>query len=183
MAAAFASAQRAVVLDGNDARCHAALAYVHFFRKSFDLARNHIDVARRLNPNDPDIMASEATLEAFAGIPLKALDLIDRARKFSPIPPNWYYETWGVALYSLKRYAEAAEVLERRTAERAYVYSYLAACYAQLGNLEKAKAAVQERLRLQPDFSLREWATVEPFESQERLNHMREGMHKAGLPE
>ena len=54
---ALAAAQRAVALDGNDSLCHNALGFVHFGRKSFDLAKYHCDFATRLNPNDADSLA------------------------------------------------------------------------------------------------------------------------------
>jgi TolB-like protein/Flp pilus assembly protein TadD len=177
------AAEKAVSLDGNDARCHCSLANVLLLQKSFELAAHHIDVARRLNPNDADVAAHQSILQVFTGRPQQALRALALARKLNPISPNWYCEPSGLALYSLKRYAEAAEAFERATAKRPYVYRYLAACYSQMGCLSRAKALVTESLRLQPGFTLNEWVAAEPYKSQADLDHMLEGMRKAGLPE
>jgi adenylate cyclase len=86
--------------------------------------------------------------------------------------------------YQLRRYEEAPRAFERVTApRRPYVYRYLAACYAQMGRLAEAQALASDSLRLQPAFTLHVWAEIEIFESQTGLDHMVEGLRKAGLPE
>jgi TolB-like protein len=180
---ALSTAQRAVALDGNDALCHCALGYVHVSRRSFDMAAHHIGIATRLNPNDAEVIASRIMLEVCAGMPQQALDSLDRALRLIPTPPNWYREWQGCALYSLRRYEEAAKVLECATVKRPYIYRFLAASYAQMGRLAEARAAAAEALRLQPDFTLRLLMVVMPWESQVDRDHMIDGLRKAGLPE
>src|SRR5262249_34003615 len=51
---AFALANRAVALDGNDRFCHTVLGFVRLERREFDGAAFHIGRAVDLNPNDPD---------------------------------------------------------------------------------------------------------------------------------
>jgi hypothetical protein len=64
-----------------------------------------------------------------------------------------------------------------------YVDRYLAACHAQLGNADDARARAAMALRREPHFTLRRYAKLEPFSSQTALDHMIEGMRKSGLPE
>jgi adenylate cyclase len=180
---ALLAGQTAVMLDGNDALCHRALAFAHMARKSFDLAAHHLGIATKLNPSDAETLAERATLEVFTGRPQEALNLIDLATKLNPMPSNRYWEIQGVALYQLRRYTEAASVFERATVRLPHAARYLAACYAQMGRLTEATALVAESLRKQPHFTLGVWATAEPYQSQADLDHMREGMRKAGLPE
>ena len=150
---------------------------------SFELAAYHHKIARELNPNDADVIATGSYLEAFGDKPEKALVLLDVAKKLCPIEPYWYHEPKGIALYGLRRYAEAADVFERASARVPYSYRYLAACYAQMGEMAKAKAAAAKSLELQPDFTLAEWMKDEPYRSSDGLAHMLEGLRKAGLPE
>jgi hypothetical protein len=49
--------------------------------------------------------------------------------------------------------------------------------------LDAAKAKAAEALAREPGFSMRRYAMVEPYKSQADLDHMLEGMRKAGLPE
>jgi TolB-like protein/Tfp pilus assembly protein PilF len=176
-------ARRAVALDNNDAQCHCILAYVQMARKSFNLALHHLDIALQLNPNDADALSHRATVEVFTGKPEQSLKTLQEAMRLNPVLPNWYREIEGVALYQLGRYAEAARALEKATALRPYAMRYLAACYAQSDRVEDAQALTAEVLRLDRGFRLSAWAKIEPYESAKDLEHMREGMRKAGLPE
>lgn len=180
---ALLAGQRAVALDGSDARCHAALVYVHVSRKEFDLAAHHLALAERLNPNDLEVFAHRGILATFTGRSQLALDSIESAMKLNPAPPNDYRVGQGLALYQLRRYEEAAKAFERATARRPYVSRYIAACYAQLGRLDEARAFAAESLELEPHFTLNVWARIEPYESHSDLQHMLDGLRKAGLPE
>jgi TolB-like protein/class 3 adenylate cyclase/Flp pilus assembly protein TadD len=180
---ALSTAQRAVALDGNDALCHCALGYIYVSRRSFELAAHHIGIASSLNPNDAEVVASRIMLEVCAGLPQQALESLDRALRLNPTPPNWYREWQGCALYSLRRYEEAAKALECATVKRPYIYRYLAASYAQMGRLADARTAAAEALRLQPEFTLSVLLGVIPWGSQADRDHVLDGLRKAGLPE
>ncbi len=109
-------------------------------RVRFELAAYHHKSARELNPNDADVIAAGSYLEAFGDEPQKALGALGHCR-LCPIEPYWYHEPRGIALYGLRRYAEAADVFERASAKVPYSYRYLtASCYAQMGEMAKAKA-------------------------------------------
>jgi len=179
---ALRAARRAVALDASDALCHSAIAYVHLVRKAFDLSAHHIDLAIKLNPNDAESFAGRANVEVFTGHPQKALQSMVEAIKLNPVPPNYYWEVQGLALYHLRRYDEAARAFERAPEKRAYIYRYLAASYAQMGRREDAQAHTAESLRLQPDFTIQRWAEIESYQHQCDIDHMVVGMRKAGLP-
>ena len=183
LALALQAAQRAVTLDSNDALCHLALGYVQCARKSFDLAAYHFNLATKLNPNDAEGIAFCGELEVFTGKPEVALRSLAQARALNPHQPNYYYYIEGIALYQLRRYEEAIRAFDSATARRPYVYRYLAAAYAQLGRMAEAKLAAEKSLAHQPKFSLRVWSEWEPYQRAADLDHMREGMRKAGLPE
>jgi tetratricopeptide (TPR) repeat protein len=122
-------------------------------------------------------------LQRFRGRPEQALQSLDLAIKLNPTPPNWYRENEGHVFYAQRRYDDAIRAFARATAKRPYVYRFLAACYAQMGRLDEARTLVDQSLRLQPRFSLRVWATFEPYLHQTDLQHMLDGLRKAGLPE
>ena len=183
LATALQAAQRAVTLDSNDSLCHWSLGFVHCARKSLDLAAHHFDLAARLNPNDAESIARCGILEVFAGQPEQALRSVARARILNPRQPNYYYDVEGIALYHLRRYEEAIRAFECMTAKQPYVHRYLAAAYAHAGRQAEARASADRSLALQPKFTLRVWSEWEPYQFPADLEHMREGMRKAGLPE
>jgi TolB-like protein len=183
LALALQAAQRAVTLDNNDSLCHWSLGFVHYARKSLDLAAYHFDLATKLNPSDAESIARYGVLEVFTGKPEQALRSLARAQALNPRQSNFHYDLEGIALYQLRRYEEAIKAFECATAMRPYMHRYLAAAYAQAGRLAEAKAAAARSLALQPKFTLRVWSEWEPYRVQADLEHMREGMRKAGLPE
>ena len=180
---ALDAASRAAALDENDPSCHRALLHVHLSRRSFERARHHRDLGIALNPRDADFLAHGSWYEICAGQPEAALDLIERAERLTPGGRSWYWELRGLALYQLHRYAEAAEALERAGTGPAWFDRYRAAAYAQLGETDKARAAAAESLRRDPDFTLRRFAEIEPYRSKADLDHVIDGLRKAGLPE
>jgi TolB-like protein/Tfp pilus assembly protein PilF len=177
------ASRRAVALDGNDASGHWALAMALLYRRAYDLARHHLDIARTLNPNDTGGMACRAIFEIFSGRPEAALELLDQVGRLDPHLPNWYFEPRGIALYQMHRYADAAAAFEKMVPAPTYVDRFLAACYAQLGRLHDARTKADETLKREPGFTLQRFAIVEPYSTRGDLDHMIEGLRKAGLPE
>src|SRR5262249_10624773 len=112
--------ERAVALDGSDSLCHCALGYVHLTQRSFDLAAHHIGLATRVNPNDADSIAHRGALEIYRGRPQQALQSIDLAMRLNPSPPKPYRVVQGLALYHLRRYADAARAFELAHAWQPY---------------------------------------------------------------
>jgi adenylate cyclase len=180
---ALVAATRAVALDENDAYCHRALAHVHHCRRSFDLADYHLDLAARLNPHEFELIAYRSWFETCAGRPDAALTWLDQAARLDPRLSIWYWELRGLALYHLRRYPEAAAAFERCGTGPAFFDRFRAAAYAQAGQLDAARAEAAKALERDPDFTLTKFTKVEPYQSKASLEHMIEGMRKAGLPE
>jgi TolB-like protein len=180
---AIEAGKRAVELDGEDTLSHAALANALANRRSFDIARHHVDTALALNPNDAAVLTDCAGFENFAGRHSVALERLDQVKRLDPHLSPWYFEIQGISLYQLRRYAEAAESFERMIAAPKHIDRYLAACYAQMGRMDEARAKVAEALQREPGFTIRRFALIEPYKLPADLDHMIEGMRKAGLPE
>jgi adenylate cyclase len=182
--AALATATHAVELDSQDGRCHRILARICLFRREYDTAEYHVRRALDLNPNDADGMIQRSTLLAIRGRPEEALDWMDAAMRLNPFHPTWYNNHLGIVLYSLRRYAEAAQAFKRLPNPGPWSSTRLAACYAQLGQTAETEAQVAVVLRQRPNFStadfLRRDVLLERAEDRELL---RDGLIKAGLPE
>jgi hypothetical protein len=109
------------------------------------------------------------------------------ARRLNPYHPTWYHNGQAIALYSQRRFGEAAQAFSRWPNPGAWRHARLAACYAQQGKGAETQAEVAAVLRLRPDFSietfLREGLLLEGLllEAEDR-ELFREGLLKAGLP-
>jgi len=181
-------ARRAVALDPNESLTHEALAIVHLDglshgRGSHAVAARELETALRLNPNNPDLMMSRALQCTYSGQAGVALRLVEKAERLNPSLPNGYLSNRGFALFQLRRYAEAAEALERVTSPAHWDHYYLAACYANLGRQNEARLQIAKTVEKAPfltlsSFSLRSWY-ADPVD----LEHALDGLRKAGLPE
>jgi adenylate cyclase len=147
------------------------------------MADQHVRRALDLNSNDADALMQKGRVLAMRGRPEEALCWLEAAVRLNPLFPPWYNAHFGIALYSLGRFAEAAQALRRMPYPGTWSRARLAACYAQLERKAEAQAAVAEILRLQPDFTTAEYmrnsVLLERAEDRELL---REGLIKAGLP-
>ncbi len=137
--------------------------------------------ALALNPNDANIMASYGVSLAVCGRAEEGIARIREAMRLNPHHPEWYWMDLGSVLYMARRYGDAIEAFKHRTRPDTWVLASLAACHAELGQMEEATRAVAGVLQLKPGFSLsreREGAWS-PLNSA----HFRDGMRKAGLPD
>jgi TolB-like protein len=180
---ALSHGRRAVALEETDGVCHCLLATTHLFRHEFDAAGAHFERALALNPVDVLTIAHWCHWLFRIGRHEEALAGLDDVLQRDPFPPSWYWEVRAMTLLGARRYRDAIESLDRMSVLRAYNHALLAACQAQLGQMEQAKREVTEALLLSPDFTIG-WAMLtEPFKFPGDAEPMIEGMRKAGLPE
>jgi adenylate cyclase len=65
----------------------------------------------------------------------------------------------------------------------AFGHSWLAAAHAQLGQLDEARAAAAEVLRLRPGFTIAAGRRIAPFKHARDDKHFFDALRKAGLRE
>jgi len=182
---AFARARHALELDPQENRCHRVLSTLYLYRREFDMAERHIQRAYDLNPNDAEVLIFRGRVLATRGRSQEALACFEVAFRLNPLYQysSGYSSLFGVALYALGRFEEAAQALKRVPRPNSWSNARLAACYAKLGRTAEAQTTAAEVLRQQPDFStaefMRKSVLLERAEDQELL---REGLIKAGLP-
>jgi TolB-like protein len=179
---ALDSGLTAVRLDPNESRCHQFIAQAYRFRGQFDLAASHAERGMALNPNDANGIANAGVILAVVGRAEEGIALIQQAMRLNPFHPDWYWAGIAIGMYVTRRYEEALAANQRLSTPTSYwVVARAAACLAQLGRLEEARAQAAEVLRLKPDLHL---ATERlSYKNPADAEHVREGMRKAGLPE
>jgi TolB-like protein/Tfp pilus assembly protein PilF len=175
-------ARRAVALDENDGLCQEVFGYICLERRQFDLAAFHIERAIALNPNDPAAVIVLGSLLAYTGRPDEGLSWIGKAFRLNPYAPQWYHSAHGMVLYAARRYADTIAAFGRITSGLdAWEYIYAVASYGQLGRIEEAQAQIAACRALHPDMSLLQHAAHEPYKEPADLDHLLEGLRKAGL--
>ena len=115
-----------------------------------------------------------------------ALAEIGHAKRLNPHFPPWYLTVEGEAYLSLERYEEAIAAFERsaiRNPDLVGNHLLLAACYDEIGEEAKARAAMARCLELSPALNMRsviEQATIRQPAVVERLAA---AFRRAGMPE
>jgi tetratricopeptide (TPR) repeat protein len=149
------------------------------------------EIALSLNPSSAFARWGYAQMLIRADRFEEALEQIESALRLSPRDPrSWQYLMLRAsAFYQLRRYEQAAKCAQDATrhpiADVLWPYIYLAAAAAQLGRASEATAALDELRRTRPEItiaSLLLWPNMR-IRSQKSLDHILDGLRKAGLPE
>lgn len=190
---AFDYAKKALALDDADHHVHCMIGLVHLFLREFALARHHLERAETLNPNDARTLANAAMAWAFLGEGKRGVRMAEAAVRLDPYHPDWYMAGLGLCYYVVRDYQRAIEAMELTPdAFTCDTRAYLAAAYAQSGNIAAAKRHIAEFLRGTSEQWGGDPATeapryVEammrhnPFLKAEDAAHFAEGLSLAGL--
>jgi TolB-like protein len=177
-------AKRAVELADDESTCFAMLSYVCLFRRSFDLALQHMLRAVEINATNQWNTADMGNLLSHLSRAEEAIAWYERARQIDPyFGPDWYWHSLGRAHMLLHRYREAVTEMEQASVRPYYVCAYLAGCHARLKARARARALAAECLEKKPDFTISRWLAKEPFRDPADAAHLAECMRVAGLPE
>ena len=181
--AALEFAAKALSLDDSDPWCQAMMGFVLTHRGQRDLAGPYFERAVALNPGDIQIAYLRAWWLARTGRAEEALKYLDLAMRRDPFPPAWFWEIRGIALFATRRYDDVIQALARMIHLHAWDHAYVAACHAHMNRNAEARAAAAEVLRADPNFTVSGYRLVEEYTLSGELEHLLDGMRKAGLPE
>jgi TolB-like protein/predicted Zn-dependent protease len=179
---AHAAAQRAVASAPANHFGHSALASVLFFQKNFPAFHTAAERALALNPMDSSAAAVLGQLIAYAGDWEHGLGVVERAMQLNPHRPGWYHYLAFCDAYRRSDYTGAlAAVLKVNMPGYFWPHVYLAAVYGQLGEQQRARAALRDLEALIPDFGARAREEFGKWLDDELTEHLLEGLRKAGL--
>jgi len=120
------------------------------------------------------------------GKPHKAIEHFQEAMRLSPFYPAWYLYHLGLAYHLTGQHEKAIETLKKaveRTPNSIFTHPRLAMIYSDLGRVQEAQAEAAEVLRINPEFTIEGWAKANPFKDPAIVEHRKELLRKAGLPE
>jgi adenylate cyclase len=174
---------KALALDENQAKTHNLLGDVYASMGQLDRGIAEHAEGRALNPNDSDIKSESSVYLAYAGRVDEAIELLTDAMRLNPFYPDWYLWNSGIVHYSARKYDAAIDAVERIREPAADALLFLAASYGQLGRLTEAQATVKRVLALDPNATVAKFAAQQPYKNPDDLEHYKDGLRKAGLPE
>jgi adenylate cyclase len=184
------AAKRSVELDDDDPFALLALSQAYSLTGQPEKNIAAIEFALQLNPSSS--MGSYYLGAALAGTgrPDDAVVSIEKAIRLSPQDPwMWmFYTIMGTAHFAAERYEEAVDWAHRglqRRPDWPVALGVLAVSYAHLGQIDEARSALEDRLRVQPSFSLA--GTEELFSRMgmhpDFAERYLDGLRKAGMQE
>jgi TolB-like protein/cytochrome c-type biogenesis protein CcmH/NrfG len=163
-----------------------ALGNIRLFRRQHEEAVAAATQWIKIEPGNADAYANLAAAALFSGEPERTAPLIERAILLNPFYPFYYILYRGQAYFTMERYEEALDALQRSAAhnpEALPAHLYLAACFGHMGDIESARGALAEVLRIFPDFSIGFVRTVFAYKHAVDQDRLVNGLRIAGLSE
>lgn len=182
-------ANRAVELAKTDGNVLWMAAYAaRQLSKDAQLAMERAYRSLQLNPNSAIALAMTGWIEAILAEPVKALEHLHRADRLSPRDPRtWFINTGiGMAHFIAGQYDEAVLWNKKALAQNprsAVALRVLAASLACLGQKVRAREAIRELLKIEPNL------TISSLQPRMRMQHesvwtkFSEALRLAGLPD
>src|SRR5262249_12805275 len=137
-----------------------------------------------LNANFVDYRYAIALM--YTGEQTRAIEVLESSIRLDPFQPIICSGFMGLANYMLKRYAEAVRWLREctlRLPNDQWPLIWLASAHAQSGQLEEARVAAAEVLRINPGFTIQSLKRILVYKDPKDVEHRLDGLRKAGLPE
>lgn len=189
-AAAFAAcdecARRAVGIDDGDWQAHAMLGMSDlWYRREHDAALARLERALALNPSAASAHHGMACALELCGRPGEALPHLETVRRLDPSYLNSasLYGDFALTHLLLRDFEQAARHARQSIAAMPHYargHQRLVSSLGHLGQRDQATAALDELLRLQPDFSESYVESTYPFRNRDDLELLLEGLRRAG---
>ena len=176
---------RALAIDDDDSSIQWVAGLAYLLLGQHDRAKIHSERAIALNPNDVSAIFQHGFVLAYLGDAVSGLEWLRKGRRLDPHESESRLEDWAEVYYMARQYEKAIEALGLWRNLPFHQFITLAACYAQLGCMDEAHAAIAEyeRQRIEGyDIALSVAAHLKLCARQEDRDHWLEGFRKAGLP-
>jgi TolB-like protein/cytochrome c-type biogenesis protein CcmH/NrfG len=178
-------AEKATALAPQDAECHWALSVVLLWQADHDGALEEVRTCLALEPSSAAALVQLGAVLTYAGRPAEAIEAFNTALPLDPHYPDLYLHFIAHAQFNLENFAEAETLLNQRIARNPNSDTsrvLLASIYGHTGRHEEARAAWQEALRINPEYSFAHRRSILPFKNPADFDRLADGLRRAGLP-
>jgi adenylate cyclase len=177
-------AQRAITLDSSQADAFSLLGNIYLLTRQYEKAITEGERAVALNPNRADSHVWLAMILTASGDPKGAIDLIYKAIRLNPFPPNWYFFSLGNAFFMLGEYHQAVESYKRAlqsSPDLLLAYIGLAASFSASNCADEARTAASHIIRIDSKFSLEAFSRSLTYKNENHRKFWIDNLRKAGL--
>jgi adenylate cyclase len=177
--------EKAVALDDSLAYAHVALGLALVMSRDYDRAISEAQRAVDLEPGSAVANLHLGVCLSLSGQYQQSLPALKKSLRLSPVPIPTSLSQLGFTYRMLGQYQDSIAVLKELTQREPDSLSgrlHLAASYMLAGKESEARAEVAEVLRINPNFSLEQYANSNPMKNRIDLTeHFIEPLRKAGL--
>ena len=176
--------KKALSIDVSIAIGHSSLGYAYLLKREYEKALSEVEQELVFNPNLNMALVQFSLVLAYMGRGEEAVEVMKKAIRLDPLPPNASLYTLGLAYCVSGQYEEALSAYKRAIdASPNYFGAHLgvAACYSLLNREKEAHVAAAEVLRLQPNFSLDSYTKKLPYKNPADRDLFVNALRKAGL--
>jgi adenylate cyclase len=124
------------------------------------------------------------SIRMYAGQPLEAIPVIERAMRLDPAANTQYLHFLGMANLLAGKYETAVALFKQRIAlvpGTDFSRSALASALGHLGEIDEAHRVWRELKDINPKYSFSEHLSRLPFKREEDARRLADGLQKAGL--
>ena len=118
----------------------------------------------------------------YSGETQQAITWFATAREIDPyFDEAWYWRGLGEAYMIMHRHEDALATLTRSRARQYRFAALMAACHAELGDMDRARASVAECLTMRPGYSVGQFLQKERFKNPADAAQLAGSVRLAGL--
>jgi adenylate cyclase len=176
--------RKSLTLDDSLPGPHGLMSQIHLYKRQHDEAITEAQKAVALGPGLAFVYEWLGSALMYAGRSHEAIRFLEKAIRLNPFPPPYWIRNLGEAYRMTKQYQEAITEIKRAIqADPHYLSSHvsLACTFSLMGRGSDAEAAASEVLRIDPEFSVQDYAKTLPYKEKDDLNCVIEALRKAGL--
>lgn len=177
--------EKAIALDDSLGFAHSILSWTLIMNREYDRAISEAQRGLDLEPGSAQANHNLGMCLSYSGQYELAVPWLKKALLLSPVPKPTTLGSLGLTYRNLGQYQESIAAFKDATQrEPDYLPGHLglAATYILAGKEPEARAEAAEVLRINPNFSLEQYANSHPMKNRtDLLDRYIEPLHKSGL--
>ena len=184
LAMAHEYADKAISIDPELPQVYWVKGFADIFRRDYQQSLKHAQHAIDLDPGFADGYGLLATTLNYAGKPKEADKIMRQAMQLNPKYPAIYNVIHGEIFFNMRDYEKAIENFTHALDVNPEIEEsriWLAAAYANIGELDEASWQLEQVRMSGRDLSLQRIERVIPFKDPEQRKSFIDSLYKAGL--
>jgi adenylate cyclase len=182
---AYKYSKKALSMNDSSEGAHTILGVIYLMQRKYEEALKELELAISLNPNSAIVARNHALILRSIGRYDDAIEMATKAKRLDPLSrdPRYSHELAGAYFFNRDFDRAVVEYEKALKLNPDFMTSYigLTATYSLLGMDEKAHAAAERLLKLNPNFSLKDLRKSLPYKDPADIDLLIDALQKAGL--